>query len=127
MITVYFKFVEGLRFRFFFLLLVFFAGRERFSPNRSRMSSTEDASVVWSRLPVEQREDRRSVVPVFVGAARGPHVSERATYSGTAAGAGGGASIWDLALTFWPLEDRPEPMKCVATLNGMRLQGIMQS
>jgi hypothetical protein len=84
------------------------------------MSGTEDASVIWSRLPVEQREDRRSVVPVFSGTSRGPTVAERAATGG---GAGVGASIWDLALTFWPLEDRPEPMKCRATLNNMRLQG----
>jgi hypothetical protein len=58
--------------------MVAFAGRERYSPYRSRMPSTEDASAIWSRLPAKQREDRRSVVPIVMGLSRGPPMADRA-------------------------------------------------
>jgi hypothetical protein len=35
-----------------------------------------------------------------------------------------GFSTWDLALSFWPLEDRPEPMRDRATVDRMELANI---
>jgi hypothetical protein len=41
-----------------------------------------------------------------------------------AATSGSSYSTWDLALTFWPLEDRPEPMRVRATVEKMPLETL---
>jgi hypothetical protein len=82
------------------------------------MPGVEDAIVIWTRLPVEQRagwremQSETAVMPAQRGADRAGPVATA-----------GVASIWDISLTFWPLDDRPPLMRCTNTVNLMKLQG----
>jgi hypothetical protein len=78
---------------------------------------------------MEQRAGARDRMssPTEYRAARREEREQRSRGDDNAAGSSStavGASMWDLALTFWPVEDRPEPMKCKTTVNNMRLQDI---
>jgi hypothetical protein len=83
------------------------------------MSNLEDASVIWDRLPAEQRETGRRKRRV-----REREVEETRSEEMQGSEKDETASNWELALAFWPLEDRPEPMKCRRTVNNMPLQDI---
>jgi hypothetical protein len=85
------------------------------------MSDVEETSAIWSRLPQEQRAARVERSPSPARALRSRRDETEAGQRGKVAE---GASMWDLALTFWPLDDRPEPMKCKATVNNMSLNDI---
>jgi hypothetical protein len=95
-----------------------FAGRERVNLETSMMSRVEDASVIWRRLPDEQRAGGRDVQSE-AATIPGRRLAARASLVAAAAGV---ASVWDISLTFGPLDDPPPLMRCMNTVNLMRLQ-----